>query len=240
MKGVHNVPVIVIIIVIIVYIKKPPIVLCTTVLLVYHIILRCWPAQTARVVDLIVTVVIATIGMSRISWKLVGGTWRSWWSVNLPWRPVISAVLVRNSVRLWAVLSWLLILDLFKKNLIFPHFVFQLFELVFAFLQLALHRVRVAEQRVVFVNSLHLYQPIASALFLSDLLLNLLNLWHQLLFALGWRQITEVILWAVRGNCILFWELKWKISYNSERLKVSTTRKTSKMNFNSVYDEKLG
>lgn len=120
-----------------------------------------------------------------------------------PWRSVISSVLVHNAVRLGTLLRGLLVLDLFEKNVIFPQLVFQLFKLVFALFKLALYSVRVAQQRVTLVNSLHFYQTVSCALLLHNLLLDLLNLWHQLLFALWWRQITKIILWAVSGNCVL-------------------------------------
>lgn len=116
----------------------------------------------------------------------------------------MSIVVVHTAVGLRTMLGWLLALDLLEEDLILSHLVFHLFELMFALFQLALHSMRVAEQRVALVNAFHFYQTVASALFLHDFLLNLLNLWHQLLLSLWWRQITEVVLWAVSGYCVLW------------------------------------
>lgn len=49
---------------IIIYIRKPSAIVRTIRLFCLDIIFRCWPAQTSRIINLIITIFITTVGMS--------------------------------------------------------------------------------------------------------------------------------------------------------------------------------
>lgn len=65
---------------------------------------------------------------------------------------------------------------------------------MFTLFQFSLDRLWIAKECIALVDSLHLYESIACTLLLLYFLLELLDLCNQLLFALRWRQIAEIVL----------------------------------------------